>query len=50
MHFARRWDWRWRYDLEEFPAPWGHVRAVVRYALDRAGLGFNLEAALRRPG
>lgn len=49
VHFSRRWDWCWRHELDKHPGPVGYVRAALRYAMDRAGVGTSLEAALRRP-
>jgi SAM-dependent methyltransferase len=49
VYFARRHDYRWLHELQGGAGPLRHLRAAARWAMDVAGLGFNLEAALRRP-
>jgi SAM-dependent methyltransferase len=46
---VRRHDWRWLNEVRGLTSPLRYPRAAARWVIDRAGLGHNLEAALRRP-
>ncbi|MBI5479155.1 MAG: class I SAM-dependent methyltransferase [Deltaproteobacteria bacterium] len=49
VYFARRHDYRWLHELHGGSGRLRYGRAALRWAMDAAGVGFNLEAALRRP-